>query len=503
VALAAAGEGAVAAVGQGDECKMQEESLNLEDETKIGEQLNQASKRYEELKDEGERINRELDNTKKEVEGYKELIARLKMDAAKAKSHKDKDAASEAKERIEEQKGVRIRKDSLWKGAAAVAAFLLIVSLFFNLTSSSSSQIEQISLEKAAQDAVDYINSNLVQAGAKAVLTSKSDEGSIYKLKIDMGGNSFDSYITKDGKLLFPSGVNLEGGLEGGADAPSAPAPQASGPANQQSDISADDDPSVGPANAPVTIIEFSDYQCPFCKRVEPAIRQVLDTYKDKVRLVYRDFPLSFHQNAQKAAEASECADEQGKFWEYHDLLFERQAEWSSEGNDKLKEYASSLGLDAKKFNECLDSGKYASEVQKDLNDGQSYGVAGTPAFFINGIEVSGAQPFSSFQQVIDTELSKASSSAIPSNQNNAKEITVKAFKFGYSPDTITVSKGERIKLKIDNTDATHGIRIPDLGVSGNDVVEFTAGKAGEFAWYCNNYCGDGHSQMSGRLIVK
>src|SRR3989344_6870476 len=116
VALAAAGEGAVAAVGQGDECKMQEKSLNLEDETKIGEQLNQASKRYEELKDEGERINRELDNTKKEVEGYKELIARLKMDAAKAKSHKDKDAASEAKERIEEQKGVRIRKDSLWKG---------------------------------------------------------------------------------------------------------------------------------------------------------------------------------------------------------------------------------------------------------------------------------------------------------------------------------------------------------------------------------------------------
>jgi protein-disulfide isomerase len=120
---------------------------------------------------------------------------------------------------------------------------------------------------------------------------------------------------------------------------------------------------------------------------------------------VYRDFPLtSIHQYAQKAAEASECADDQGKFWEYHDLLFANQ---STLDVDSLKGYAAELDLDTATFNDCLDEGKQSSEVEKDSQDAQAAGVTGTPAFFINGQLVSGAQPFSVFQQVIDQLLAE------------------------------------------------------------------------------------------------
>lgn len=126
-----------------------------------------------------------------------------------------------------------------------------------------------------------------------------------------------------------------------------------------------------------------------------------------KVNFVYRDFPLSFHKHAQKSAEAAECANEQGKFWEYHDILYGNQSDWSSEGIPKLKEYAKKLNLDTKKFDDCLDSGKYFQEVQKDFSDGQKYGVSGTPTFFINGIKLVGAQPYETFKRIIEQELQK------------------------------------------------------------------------------------------------
>lgn len=171
--------------------------------------------------------------------------------------------------------------------------------------------------------------------------------------------------------------------------------------------VSLDDDPSKGSDNAPVTIIEFSDYQCPYCARFwRDTLPQIEEEYIEtgKVKFVYRDFPLGFHQYAQKAAEAAECADEQGNYWDYHDKLFENQ---NALDTASLKQYAKDLGLDTAKFNDCLDSGKYASEVQKDFEDGQAAGVTGTPAFFINGQSVVGAQPFSAFKQVIDAELVK------------------------------------------------------------------------------------------------
>jgi protein-disulfide isomerase len=160
--------------------------------------------------------------------------------------------------------------------------------------------------------------------------------------------------------------------------------------------------PAKGPANAPIQMIEFSDFECPFCFRANPTIAQVLSTYGDRIRLVYRHYPLPNHPNARPAAEASACANEQGKFWEFHDRLFANQSRLSL---DDLKQHAAALGLDAGKFNTCLDSRRFQKDVEEDLAAGQQVGVSGTPHFFINGRALSGAQPFEAFRELIDDEL--------------------------------------------------------------------------------------------------
>ncbi len=169
--------------------------------------------------------------------------------------------------------------------------------------------------------------------------------------------------------------------------------------------VNAGDDPIKGLKDAPVTIIEFSDFQCPYCGRffiqTLPLIeKNYIET--GKVKFVYRDFPLGSHQYAQKAAEAAKCADEQGKFWEYHDKLFSNQ---NALDTSSLMQYAKELALNETTFNDCLNSGRMAPKVQKDFNDGLKYGISGTPTFFINGIELVGAQPYSIFEQVINGEL--------------------------------------------------------------------------------------------------
>jgi protein-disulfide isomerase len=166
--------------------------------------------------------------------------------------------------------------------------------------------------------------------------------------------------------------------------------------------VATDGAPVRGNANAPVTIVEFSDFQCPFCARAEGEIVKVRDTYKDQVKIVYKDYPLPIHPNAPKAAEASRCAREQDKYWEYHDVLF---ANHSALEVPNLKKFAADLKLDTAKFDTCLDSGKYADEIAKDMAEGSRVGVSGTPAFFINGRLISGAQPFSAFQEAIDDAL--------------------------------------------------------------------------------------------------
>ncbi len=170
-------------------------------------------------------------------------------------------------------------------------------------------------------------------------------------------------------------------------------------------DVVADGFPAKGPASAPVTIIEFSDFECPYCSRVVPTLDRVAEEYGDKVRLVFRQFPLhQIHANAQKAAEASLCAHDQDRFWDMHDTMFQEQKALAVE---QLKQKAARLELDTESFDECLDSGKYEDMVMADVQAGRVAGVTGTPAMFINGRFLSGAQPYEEIVRVIDDELDR------------------------------------------------------------------------------------------------
>ena len=162
--------------------------------------------------------------------------------------------------------------------------------------------------------------------------------------------------------------------------------------------------PSKGPVDATVTIVEFSDFQCPYCSRVLSTLAQVMERYPEGVRIVYRNFPLRSHQRAGPAAEASLCADEQGKFWSYHDKLFANARALSDE---QLKGYAEELELDVPAFEQCYDERRFAKQVEIDVREGREAGVTGTPAFFVNGIMLSGARPATDFYRVIDAELER------------------------------------------------------------------------------------------------
>jgi len=164
--------------------------------------------------------------------------------------------------------------------------------------------------------------------------------------------------------------------------------------------------PAKGPESAPVTFVEFSDFQCPFCGQFHPTLAQVAQKYGSKVRIVYRQYPIpSLHANAFKAAEASLCANDQGKFWEMHDMMFQEQSQLTVKD---LKVKASRLSLDQKKFDSCLDSGRYTERVQEDIKEGGRVGVTGTPALFVNGVEIAGgAVGFEVVTKAIDKELER------------------------------------------------------------------------------------------------
>jgi protein-disulfide isomerase len=177
-------------------------------------------------------------------------------------------------------------------------------------------------------------------------------------------------------------------------------------PAVFRAEVSIDGAPIKGSATAPVTIVEFSDFHCPFCKRVLPTLGQLESQYGDKVKLVFRDYPIdNLHPAARKAHEAARCSHEQGKFWAYHDALFANAPQASPE---QLKTYAQEVGLDVPAFEQCVNSGAYQATVQRDVEEGTRVGVTGTPAFFINGRLLTGAQPLESFVRVIEEELARA-----------------------------------------------------------------------------------------------
>ena len=220
-------------------------------------------------------------------------------------------------------------------------------------------------------------------------------------LKFDRAKLIIPGAIVLAGVLIGASIIYSNGGFQEAANIKDA--------TKDKQDVSVDDDSFLGKKSAPVVVVEFSDFQCPFCRSfwrdTLPLIKsEYIDT--GKVRFVYRDFPLGFHPGAIPAAQATECAEDQGKFWEMHDKIFIEQDKQGSGtvqfGVDDLKRWAGEMGLNAGEFNSCLDSGKYAEEVSNDLKDGQAAGVSGTPSFFINGKLVVGAQPFSAFKAIID-----------------------------------------------------------------------------------------------------
>jgi protein-disulfide isomerase len=163
-------------------------------------------------------------------------------------------------------------------------------------------------------------------------------------------------------------------------------------------------DPVRGNAAAPITIVEFSDYQCPFCSRVNPTLAKVLETYGDKVKIVFKDYPLPNHPQAPKAAEAARCAGDQKKYWEMHDAMFANQRALDVPA---LKQTARAIGLEGASFDSCLDSGKHAAAVRSGAEQGEKMGVNSTPTLYINGRALIGAMPFENFKAIIDEELSR------------------------------------------------------------------------------------------------
>jgi protein-disulfide isomerase len=191
------------------------------------------------------------------------------------------------------------------------------------------------------------------------------------------------------------------------AHAPSAPrAIPGDGPAADVTvhEVDANQGPSKGPQDAPLQVVIFSDFQCPFCARLEPTLTQLEKAYRQQIRMVWKNYPLPFHENARPAAEAALAAQAQGKFWEMHDKLFADQRHLDRATYEK---YAGELGLDLARFRADLDAQKYQDAIDADRKDAEAAGVTGTPAVFINGRKIMGAYPFETFKQIADDELAK------------------------------------------------------------------------------------------------
>lgn len=427
-------------------------------------------------------------------------------------------------------------KVSTWKVIAGILLVLVIFSIYTEGFGVKNSNGTELTLSEAEDKALTYVNNNLLQAPFVATVEKSAAVGDLYKITLSVAGQSVDSYLTKDGKLFFPQGFDLSASASSGA----------TGGATELKEISIDDDAVKGNPQAKVTIVEFSDFECPFCgKYYRETEFQIMKDYVDtgKVRYVFRDSPLDFHKSAQKAAEAAECAGEQGKYWEMHDYLFQNQDYLAVEN---LKGYAKDLKLDTTKFNDCLDKSKMAEEVKKDLADSQKYGVSGTPAFFINGKLISGAQPYGTFKAEIEaalaavknaeavkeeevkpavvenkpaatepkpTETKPAETVPAPSTEaaaetktvTDVKMIPLTAKKWMFGPNKIVVKKGNVVQLSIipvgiEFTFALPGYNIEKV-ISKATTVEFTANKVGNFEFKCKS-CEDWRG-MSGTLIVE
>ncbi|HXJ20272.1 MAG TPA: thioredoxin domain-containing protein [Polyangia bacterium] len=226
-----------------------------------------------------------------------------------------------------------------------------------------------------------------------------AQEQSAFEKIIDSEIKEADALIKKGTPLRDVYTKRIE---TAAAAAPAPSAPAGAGDSNDKYDVKVGDAPAKGPASAPVTLVAFSDFQCPFCSRAVPTVRQLETDYSGKIRIVFKQFPLPFHDKAHLAAEAALAAKDQGKFWQMHDKMFANQ---QALDRASLERYAQELGLDMAKFKAALDSGKYKDKVDAEDREGAAVGVTGTPTFFVNGTRLVGAQPIDAFKAVIDKEL--------------------------------------------------------------------------------------------------
>lgn len=269
-----------------------------------------------------------------------------------------------------------------------------------------------LSPQAAAEKAINSINQQ-IEEDVTASLLEVTEESGVYKIHLKIAEREYESYITKDGKILFSFGIDVE----------EQPEPAVTEEEKSESvQLSIGQSPVLGRLDAPITVFEFSEVECPFCGAAEgvdtpvaqrlkqensdwePIYPNLIKEYVDtgKVKLVYKHFPLNMHPHAMPAALAASCAHEQNKFWEYHDILYQN---WEDLSLSNFKKWAKDLKLDAAKFNVCLETEKYKEEIQKNIKEGENVNVTGVPAYFINGKLLSGAQPYSDLKQLIEQQL--------------------------------------------------------------------------------------------------
>jgi protein-disulfide isomerase len=308
--------------------------------------------------------------------------------------------------------------------------------------------------------------------------------------------------------------------------APSAPAAPAAQDTAAQDALIPDVDPARdhirGNANADVAVIEYSDLECPFCKRVHPTLEQLI-SQEDDVQWVYRHFPLGPHKNARKAAEAVECAGKlggDGKLWEMIAIIYEKGTD-----NTKLVSLATEIGLRDSAFATCLNSGEMADRVQEDMDPAEAAGINGTPSNFVVHIpsgriqRVMGARPIADFLQAIEnvrndtvpapTAAAAPAAAVAPKVRPTVYTVPIRATDWAFTPSTFTLKKGDTVKLRFVGAEGEHGVSIPGLGISKTiaqgQTVEFAipTDKTGTFPFSCNVACGTGHSEMTGVITIE